>query len=103
MIFVQAIPFVGAGLAILIVHHVFIVDTVRVDDGRRSTGGVTEDESGQDREGVLVEELHHHRARVGILLGQRHVEAKQHDEVLEKQNPVVRLEGKAIVDDLIVS
>ena len=44
--------------------------------------------------------MHHHRARVGILLSQSHVEAEQHDEVLEKQVPVVRLEGKAIVDDL---
>ena len=47
-----------------------------------------------------IEELHHHRARVGILLGQCHVEAKEHDEVLEKQDPAVRLEGKTIVDDL---
>ena len=50
-----------------------------------------------------IEELHHHRARVGILLGQRHVEAKEHDEVLEKQDPAVRLEGKTIVDDLDVT
>ena len=46
-----------------------------------------------------IQDLHHHRP-LGILLGQNHVEAEQHDEVLEKQVPVVRLEGKAIVDDL---
>ena len=38
-----------------------------------------------------------------VLLGQSHVEAEQHDEVLEKQVPVVRLEDKAMVDDLNVT
>ena len=47
-----------------------------------------------------VEKLHHHRARVGIFLSQSHVEAEEHEHVLQKQVPVVRLEGKTIVDDL---
>ena len=50
MLFVQAVPLVGAGLSILVVHHVFIVDTVRVDEdvhvGEGALGGVAEDESG---------------------------------------------------------
>ena len=72
MLFVQAIPLVGAGLTVLVVHHVFIVDTVRVDEGTHhvhvgegALGGVTEDESGHDREGVLTNFLVEHSSRLG--------------------------------------
>ena len=69
-LFVQAIPLVGASLAKLVVHHVFIVGTVRVDErihhvhvGKGALGGVAEDESGEDREGVLANFLVEHSSR----------------------------------------
>ena len=53
MLFVEAIPLVGAGLSKLVVRHVLIVGTVRVDEGihdvhvgEGALGGVAEDESG---------------------------------------------------------